>query len=173
MSAADGAKRLVFRAFGTLPKPFRRLLIRTLQPSWTAGSVAVIERPDGRWLFVKPVYRDGWTLPGGLVDRGESPAATVVREMAEEIGATVEVTGPGLVALDPQYRRLETVFRVSLTSGQSADDLQVTTAELSGLQWRDPHSPPELERETAEVLALVLGAVEGGPTLRILGDDSS
>ena len=89
------AKRLAFQTFGVLPKPIRRWLIRTIRPSWTAGSVAIIEREDGRWLFVLPVYRKGWTLPGGLVDKGEHPATTVVREMKEELGITVEVVGEG------------------------------------------------------------------------------
>ncbi|MDG4828541.1 NUDIX domain-containing protein [Solwaraspora sp. WMMD1047] len=41
-----------------------------------------------------------WQLPGGGVDQGESPAATVVREFAEETGLTVRVTGVHAVVAD-------------------------------------------------------------------------
>lgn len=35
----------------------------------------------------------GWEFPGGKVEPGESPEAAVVREIHEELGCTVEVTG--------------------------------------------------------------------------------
>jgi 8-oxo-dGTP diphosphatase len=37
--------------------------------------------------------RAGWELPGGKVEHGESAEAAVVREIAEELACTVEVTG--------------------------------------------------------------------------------
>jgi 8-oxo-dGTP diphosphatase len=37
--------------------------------------------------------RTGWELPGGKVEHGESAEAAVVREIAEELACTVEVTG--------------------------------------------------------------------------------
>lgn len=163
-------KRSVFRTFGVLPKPFRRWLIRVIRPSWTAGSVAIIERDDGRWLFVQPVYRKGWTLPGGLVDRGEHPAATVVREIEEELGIVVEVVGGGWVIIEPEHSRLETIFRVELDEGLDPDRIEVTTVELSAMGWFDPADPPPLEDETFEVLTLARQVAAGGPTSRFRGD---
>ena len=163
-------KRTAFRSFGRLPRPFRRQLIRTLRPSWTAGSVAIVERDDGRWLFVRPVYRQGWTLPGGLVDRGEDPRATVVRELREELGLTVEIANGGWVVIDPEHRRLETIFRVDLADGLDLDSIEVTTVELAGWGWFDPSDTPDLEDETVEVMALARQVAGGGPSLRVRGD---
>jgi len=40
----------------------------------------------GRVLLVRPTYKDTWDIPGGYVERGESPAAACRREIREELG---------------------------------------------------------------------------------------
>jgi ADP-ribose pyrophosphatase YjhB (NUDIX family) len=42
--------------------------------------------------------RDCWSLPGGLVELGETLAAAIVRELAEETGLTVTLLGIAAVA---------------------------------------------------------------------------
>lgn len=57
--------------------------------------VALLHR--GRVLAARratpPELAGGWELPGGKVETGEDPAAAAVREITEELGCTVEVTG--------------------------------------------------------------------------------
>src|SRR5688572_11198196 len=57
----------------------------------SAGGV-LVRRLRGRWWFaaVRPAGKpDGvWALPKGLVDAGERPEETALREVAEETGAT-------------------------------------------------------------------------------------
>ncbi len=49
---------------------------------------------DGRVLAARRLQpAAGWEFPGGKVEPGESHDAAVVRELAEELGCTVEVTG--------------------------------------------------------------------------------
>jgi 8-oxo-dGTP diphosphatase len=46
----------------------------------------------GRVLLVKPTYKDGWEIPGGYVEAGESPRAAAAREVKEELGLAVHLT---------------------------------------------------------------------------------
>ncbi|GJM37069.1 MAG: hypothetical protein DHS20C19_04360 [Acidimicrobiales bacterium] len=145
-------------------------MIRALRPSWTAGAVAVLQREDGRFLFVKPVYRKGWTLPGGLVDRGEDPGTAVVREMGEEVGATVRLAGDPMVIIDSTYRRLETAYRVELVDGIDPDSLVVTTPELDGIRWHAADDLPGLEPETSFLVDLVLQVDDGDWPVKVWRD---
>lgn len=52
-------------------------------PRVAAG--ALIRDTEGRILLVKPTYKDGWEIPGGYVEPGESPAAACRRELREEL----------------------------------------------------------------------------------------
>jgi 8-oxo-dGTP diphosphatase len=46
---------------------------------------------DNRVLLVKPTYKQGWDIPGGYVEPGESPKQAAVREVTEELGVTLPV----------------------------------------------------------------------------------
>ena len=55
---------------------------------------AVIRDETGRLLLVQRGREPGagrWSLPGGRVEPGETPAAAAAREVAEETGLTVAV----------------------------------------------------------------------------------
>ena len=57
-----------------------------------SAGVVLVRRMQGRWWFaaVRPQGKpEGtWALPKGLVDRGEKPAETAIREGFEETGVT-------------------------------------------------------------------------------------
>lgn len=53
-------------------------------PRVAAGALFFDEH--GRVLLVRPTYKDTWDIPGGYVERGESPAAACRRELNEELG---------------------------------------------------------------------------------------
>ncbi len=65
---------------------------------------------DDEVLLARWVAKDGtrrWTLPGGGMDHGEDPVATVVREVGEETGyvcAPVALLGVDSVVRDRQSR---------------------------------------------------------------------
>ncbi|HEU4451107.1 MAG TPA: NUDIX domain-containing protein [Gaiellaceae bacterium] len=58
-----------------------------MRREFSAGGV-VVRRLRGGWFLaaIKPGGKDVWALPKGLIGRGEDPAATAAREVAEETG---------------------------------------------------------------------------------------
>jgi 8-oxo-dGTP diphosphatase len=50
------------------------------------AAAVLITDERGDVLLVKPTYKEGWDLPGGYVEPGESPLAAVHREIGEELG---------------------------------------------------------------------------------------
>ena len=58
---------------------------------------------DGEVLFVREVGSDGWCLPGGWADVGETPSRAVEKEVAEEAGLDVRAVRP-LGVFDRDFR---------------------------------------------------------------------
>ena len=63
-----------------------------LSRSMTLGVRAVVTNAQGQVLLIEHTYVDGWHLPGGGVERGETAAEALARELVEEAG--VRMTGP-------------------------------------------------------------------------------
>ncbi len=51
--------------------------------------------PLFRYLLLVPWAREGWLTPGGAFDPGETPGQAAARELAEETGHLISVTGMG------------------------------------------------------------------------------
>jgi ADP-ribose pyrophosphatase YjhB (NUDIX family) len=52
---------------------------------------ALITYSAGVVLLVKPCYKQGWEVPGGCVEVGESAREACVRELIEELGHAIPV----------------------------------------------------------------------------------
>jgi 8-oxo-dGTP pyrophosphatase MutT (NUDIX family) len=57
------------------------------------------ESPSGEVLAVKSHYKPYWTLPGGIIDPGETPKECAVRETLEEVGLTIDPKAVRFVAV--------------------------------------------------------------------------
>src|SRR5687768_11944137 len=58
-------------------------------PTIPASAGALVRGRKGRLLILKPTYKGGWTIPGGIVEIGESPWEACRRETREESGLDV------------------------------------------------------------------------------------
>ncbi|MEU4359961.1 NUDIX domain-containing protein [Streptomyces virginiae] len=65
--------------------------LRALAAVW-AGTSALITNRRGQVLLQRVTYRPTRLLPGGAVDKGESPAQGAARELEEELGVTATIT---------------------------------------------------------------------------------
>ncbi|RNL81824.1 NUDIX domain-containing protein [Halostreptopolyspora alba] len=73
-------------------------------PRSRGAASALLRGADGRLLLVKPGYKPGWSLPGGVIDEGESPLGACRRECLEELGFAPRLSG--LVCVDWMPPRL-------------------------------------------------------------------
>jgi len=55
-------------------------------PKKRMAAGALIFNKGGEILFVKPSYKNYWSLPGGVIEADESPKKACLREVREEIG---------------------------------------------------------------------------------------
>lgn len=69
-----------------------------MQPTKRMAADCLFTDEAGRLLVLEPTYKSTWDLPGGLVERDESPRAAARREVREEIGLVVDPGG--LLAVD-------------------------------------------------------------------------
>ena len=63
-----------------------------MKNKFTIGAFAIIKDGQGKILLCHRIDRDMWNLPGGAVEKDESPWDAVVREVREETGLDVKVS---------------------------------------------------------------------------------
>jgi 8-oxo-dGTP pyrophosphatase MutT (NUDIX family) len=107
------------------------------------AAVACVSDDQGRLLLEHRVDNDRWALPGGTIEFGESIEQTVVREVREETGLDVEVTGLVGIYTDPRSRiaysdgevrqQFTLSFRCKLLGGELKPD-----SEGHELRWVSP-----------------------------------
>jgi 8-oxo-dGTP pyrophosphatase MutT (NUDIX family) len=90
---AHAARKAFYSAFYRLPGRWRRRLVRLLKQRYTVGSVMLVRTSDGKLLLLRQPPGNGWSLPAGLMDRGERPEQAAVRELAEEAGIRLDLSG--------------------------------------------------------------------------------
>jgi 8-oxo-dGTP diphosphatase len=141
------------RVFARLPRVLRRLIVRMFTPSFTVGAVLALQRTDGTLLLVEQRHTTGWALPGGLLDRGESPGDAVVREVAEEVGLTLDpakLPRPFAIVA-PNVRRVDVVYVMktfSVVPVRRGPD----TDKVIGVGWFALDKLPDVSEPTLDIL---------------------
>ena len=75
---------------GSGPNETQQLSVHVLVPRIPASAGALVWDRKSRLLILKPTYKSGWTIPGGIVEAdGETPWEACRREAREECGLWV------------------------------------------------------------------------------------
>lgn len=142
-------------AFRVTPGPLKRAAVRTVAPTYRVGAVCLLEH-DGEFLVLWQPHRRGWTLPGGLLGRGETPEEAVRREVREEVGLDVDPGDPVTVRFDPLERGIDVVFRVRL---HRRPELDLST-EARKARWTTRKELGKADRDTRGILDVLEEADE-------------
>ncbi|MFD4191793.1 NUDIX domain-containing protein [Amycolatopsis thermoflava] len=123
-------------------------------PRIAAGALFV----DGdRVLLVRKTYGNRWDIPGGYVDRGESPAAACRREIREEIGLAREPVRLLIQDWAPNEKEGDKILYVFSCGDLGSDEqaIQLDNDELDHWEWvpvekLDEYVIPRLARRLAQ-----------------------
>ena len=133
---------------------------------------ALIFDGQGDVLLVKPTYKDGWEIPGGIVEQDESPVQACRREIREELGLEIRV-GP-LLVMDAVLRRngLSDSFQMVFSGGVLAPEqiaaIRLPAAELSEYRFVAPDTVASLVLAALSMrIAASLRALAEGRTLML------
>lgn len=140
-------------AFRLTPGPLKRAAVRTVAPTYRVGAVCLLEHEEEFLVLWQP-HRRGWTLPGGLLGRGETPGDAVRREVREEVGLDIDPGEPVTVRFDPLERGIDVVFRVRL---ERRPGLSLST-EARKARWTTRSELGKADRDTRGILDVLEGA---------------
>lgn len=113
-----------------------------------AASAAIVDQ-RGRILLIKRRDNGLWALPGGGHEIGETIEETAVREVKEETGLDVEITGLSGIYTDPGHvaaftdgevrQQFSLCFTAECKGGQLATD-----EESTDIAWIEPRKLDDL-----------------------------
>jgi ADP-ribose pyrophosphatase YjhB (NUDIX family) len=111
-------------------------------PKKVMGAGCLFFDTEGKILVVKPVYRDTWNLPGGVVEANESPQNACIREVREEIG--IEIKPKRLLCIDYTSKNpegiesLQFIFFGGILAQEKISEIEIATDEISAYQFLPP-----------------------------------
>ena len=107
---------------------------------------------DGRILVVRPTYTNKWMLPGGRVERGETPHEAAIRETREETG--LDVVRDRIAVVDARRARDTTYILVAHVTG---GELEPQLGEIAEAGWLERDEIAATSRGLERLLELMDG----------------
>lgn len=157
MSVLRRLRAPLYGLFYRLPAETRHRLVRLLVRKYVLGAVVLVRDADargaGRLLLVRQPPGSRWSLPAGLLQRREPPAAAAVRELAEETGVRlspddVRPAAPNAIVHDGGW--VDMVFEATVPAERAR--LRVDGAEIIEAAWHPLDDLPTLTPATARLL---------------------
>jgi ADP-ribose pyrophosphatase YjhB (NUDIX family) len=125
--------RIAAPLFNRLGIRWQRRLLRVSVPRFFVGVVGICVE-DGKILLARHRFGDPrWRLPGGFLQRDETIAECLQRELHEELGAEIVVDGIMDITAGYRYPRVEVVLRAHLATPVGALSDEVIEARYFAL----------------------------------------
>ena len=109
-----------------------------MNPTHLVSVAALVTNDNGEILLVKSPLR-GWEYPGGLIEPGETFQEALHREIREESGVEVEVTGFVGICKNVQRDIVNIDFTARYVSGELT-----TSEESTEVIWVTPQQAREM-----------------------------
>lgn len=114
-------------------------VLDTVLPTKRVIGHAVFRNPGGSVLLCETNYKADWELPGGVVERLESPGAGCRREVLEETGLDHEFAQASIIDWMPPSLgwsdAVEFIFDGGVLGGCVASGLRARDPELLAVHW--------------------------------------
>jgi ADP-ribose pyrophosphatase YjhB (NUDIX family) len=181
--ARRALRAFAYRFFYGLPPRLRRVIVRIGVGSYTVGAVVLATRvpaggaespqangpgdaggprmigqPDapatGHLLMVRQPPGQGWSLPAGLLARGERPVACAARELREETAVAIEAEA--LLPATPNavvHTRGRWIDMVFTTAVPAETALATDGQEILEAAWHPIEALPPVTPATGRLLA--------------------
>ncbi|MDJ1133623.1 NUDIX domain-containing protein [Streptomyces iconiensis] len=122
-----------------------------------------------RVLLAKPSYKPVWDLPGGVIDAGESPRETCLREVAEELALTPVLDRLiGVIWIPPWPPRAPSNVFVfgGRISAEEAAGIRMRPEEIADYGFFGPDDQlPPMERLTVRKVTTCAAGLRNGETV--------
>jgi 8-oxo-dGTP pyrophosphatase MutT (NUDIX family) len=113
-----------------------------MRREFSAGGV-VVRRLKGEWhaAVIRPAGKNVWALPKGIVDGGESPAETALREVQEETGIEGRLLGKlGDIRYVYTWRgqrvfKVVSFFLIRYSRGRLGEIVPAMRREVAAARW--------------------------------------
>ena len=137
----------VRRRLGKIVSPFviTALKLHTAVTG-TQRSRVIVHNDHGQILLVRGFIGANWSLPGGGIEKGETPLQAAGRELFEETGIKLDIARLELAgAIEGEHSPVNYVahiFTVSVKSSELPAE-QHNRQEIIDIEWHDPALLPE------------------------------
>ncbi|GLF94312.1 NUDIX domain-containing protein [Streptomyces yaizuensis] len=127
--------------------------------SLVVAASAVVTDEQGRILLQRRRDNDLWALPGGGMDMTDSLPGTAVREVREETGLDVEITGLVGTYTDPRHviaysdGEVRRQFNICFTARVTGGELAISD-ESTELRFIDPDDLADLPMHHTQQLRI-------------------
>lgn len=108
-------------------------------PKKRCASGALFFNKQGEILIVKPAYKFGWSIPGGIIEDGESPVGSLRREVHEELGLKIENFSFGILEYKGQdghsTESFQFLFNGGVLSEKQISEIKLPMEELKEFKF--------------------------------------